>query len=155
MIVKQLLPLDLQPLFFQMTRGEQIHSIRVCKALMAEGERDPDLLEAALLHDIGKTIYPLKIWERVWIVLTKEGRENIQNSYRGISASSLKQYPWWKRAGIVAENHSEWGAQLLRGFQVNSQLIWLVQNHQERIAIGEGNTKRIQLEKLKQADDRC
>ena len=40
--------------FRLMTRADQRHSVRVARALLAEGARDPDLIVAALLHDLGK-----------------------------------------------------------------------------------------------------
>lgn len=40
--------------FRLMNLADQRHSVRVTRALLAEGARDPDLIVAALLHDLGK-----------------------------------------------------------------------------------------------------
>jgi hypothetical protein len=40
--------------FRALSRSDQSHALRVYSALRARGETDPDLLNAALLHDIGK-----------------------------------------------------------------------------------------------------
>jgi len=56
-------------LFRQMQASEQVHSLQVLKTLQEQGENHPDLMTAALLHDIGKIRYPLRLWERVFIVL--------------------------------------------------------------------------------------
>jgi hypothetical protein len=40
--------------FRRMTPADQRHAVRVARAILAEGACDPDLLVAALLHDIGK-----------------------------------------------------------------------------------------------------
>jgi hypothetical protein len=40
--------------FRRMPAADQRHSVRVARALLAEGARDPDLIVAALLHDLGK-----------------------------------------------------------------------------------------------------
>lgn len=40
--------------FAQLASTDQRHAARVLRALLAQGERDADLLVAALLHDLGK-----------------------------------------------------------------------------------------------------
>jgi hypothetical protein len=52
-----------------MQESEQAHALRVLHALLEQGEEHPDLSVAALLHDVGKSRFPLKLWERVLIVL--------------------------------------------------------------------------------------
>ena len=63
------LPPAQRTLFLRMPRAEQQHGIALCRALEAAGHRDPDLLAAALLHDVGKTVITPRLWERVWVVL--------------------------------------------------------------------------------------
>jgi hypothetical protein len=48
------LPTPAAAAFRAMPRSDQSHALRVYAALRANGETDPDLLAAALLHDIGK-----------------------------------------------------------------------------------------------------
>jgi hypothetical protein len=45
---------DLFALFTTMQPGEQVHSLHVLRQLLSQGEEHPDLLVAALLHDVGK-----------------------------------------------------------------------------------------------------
>jgi hypothetical protein len=71
-----LLTLPQMALFRQMHRSEQAHSIQVMAAVFHASDGVPDearrdLLRAALLHDVGKSRYPVRIWERVLIVLFK------------------------------------------------------------------------------------
>ena len=56
-------------LFEGMQESEQAHALRVLHALLEQGEEHPDLSVAALLHDVGKSRFPLKLWERILIVL--------------------------------------------------------------------------------------
>ena len=56
-------------LFNKMPVPDQNHSIRVFESILAAGESDEDLIKAALLHDIGKGLHPLRRWERVFAVL--------------------------------------------------------------------------------------
>lgn len=154
-MVERILPAELLPLFSQMGKNEQAHSIRVCKALIEEGESEIDLLAAALLHDVGKTLYPLKLWERIWIVLWKEQKKENKNTEFHIPWNEINHQPWWKRAMIVAENHAEWGAKLLKQYQVSPRLIWLVQYHQEYPQDRNSEKEKYLLEKLQRVDNRC
>ena len=67
--VKEILSQSQYELFQQMQLSEQAHAIQVYADLKAQGHLEHDLLVAALLHDAGKTKAPLRVWERVWIVL--------------------------------------------------------------------------------------
>lgn len=154
-IVKRILPVELQALFSQMTKDEQAHSIRVCKKLIAEGETEMDLLAAALLHDVGKTLYPLKLWERIWVVLWKERKMEKESADLRIPWNEINLHPWWRRAMIVGKNHPTWGAQLLRQYQVSPRLLWLVQNHQEYPQNQNSEMEKYLLERLKRVDDIC
>jgi putative nucleotidyltransferase with HDIG domain len=49
-----LLPAPAAAAFRALPRPDQSHALRVYRALNADGDADPDLLAAALLHDIGK-----------------------------------------------------------------------------------------------------
>ena len=59
-------------IFNHMHNSEKVHALRVLQTLLDAGESHPDLLTAAILHDVGKIIYPLRLWERVLIVLGKK-----------------------------------------------------------------------------------
>jgi hypothetical protein len=56
-----------QVLFFAMEKRDQRHAIEVARRLLKRGVDDPDLLQAALLHDCGKGAVP--VWLRVLLVL--------------------------------------------------------------------------------------
>ncbi|MBE9475352.1 MAG: HD domain-containing protein, partial [Chloroflexi bacterium] len=58
-------------LFNQMQKSEQVHSLRVLSELRNRGAENRDLQTAALLHDVGKVRAPLRLWERVLIVIVK------------------------------------------------------------------------------------
>jgi hypothetical protein len=69
--VQRILSPALVELFLRMELSDQAHSIQVMQKLQKEGHTHPDLLSAALLHDVGKCLYPLHVWERVMIVVAK------------------------------------------------------------------------------------
>ena len=59
-------------LFEKMSPYDQAHCVAVMQHLLAMGETDPDLLAAALLHDVGKSKIKLSVWYRVAAVLLKK-----------------------------------------------------------------------------------
>jgi hypothetical protein len=58
-------------LFSAMAVLDQRHCLAVAAALAAGGQNDPDLLRAALVHDAGKSLAPIGVWERVTNVLMR------------------------------------------------------------------------------------
>ncbi len=67
--VNQYLSPAQQVLFERMSVQDQSHAVAVARALYQQGWRDVALLQAALLHDIGKADSGLSLWHRVLIVL--------------------------------------------------------------------------------------
>ncbi len=112
-------------LFRQMLPSEQQHSLRVAATLKAQGATHPDLLVAALLHDVGKIRFPLHLWERVLIVLGKTLLPRRAADWgRGKPRG-------WKRPFVVAQQHPLWGAELARQVGVSPLAGRLIQRHQD------------------------
>jgi len=121
-------------LFRQLQPSEQAHAVRVLRAVQetcqANGMEPPaDLLAAALLHDLGKTRYPLRIWERVMIVLGKAilptfaarwGREDSTRPPRG-----------WARPFVIAAHHPGWGANMAAEQGTAPRAVALIRRHQD------------------------
>ncbi len=134
-------------LFTRMQTGEQRHSIRVLETLQKEGQTNPDLLVAALLHDIGKIRYPLRLWERVFVVLGKKffpQRSQVwgQNPPRGLA-----------RAFVVAEQHPTWGAELAQEAGTTPRAVSLIRRHQEKISAEHIHSREDHLLEVLQAAD--
>ena len=95
-----------QTLFRRMSAGEQAHAIRVWQRLIAAGARESALLLAALLHDVGKILYPLSVWERAIVVLAQSlAPEQWRRWGRGEARG-------WRKPFVVAVRHADWGATL-------------------------------------------
>lgn len=92
-------------LFQAMQPADQRHSLEVFGRLLRGGYRDPDLLQAALLHDVGKARARLRLWHRVVIDL---GRSFSPGLLRWLArrAPSGLGHPL-----SVALHHPELGAQ--------------------------------------------
>jgi putative nucleotidyltransferase with HDIG domain len=114
-------------LFEQMQPSEQAHSLEIFRRLQWEGETDRDLLAAALLHDVGKSHCPLRLWERVWIVLARAAAP--QRARRWGQAAPRG----WRRALVVAEQHPAWGAEMARQAGASAVTVELIRRHQETL----------------------
>src|SRR5512136_969607 len=97
-----LTPSQLQ-LFRRMQPSEQAHAFQLLKSLETAGQVQSDLLAAALLHDVGKILHPLSIFDRVIIVLGKRlFPRRIQRWAEGMPKGLRLPF-------VVAEKHAQWG----------------------------------------------
>jgi hypothetical protein len=145
--VRTILSPDLMELFLHMQPSEQAHSIQVMKKLQEEGNAHPDLLAGALLHDVGKILYPLRIWERVIIVLAGA-------LFPALAARWGRSEPHgWKRAFIVAQRHPDWGAELVAKAGASPAVIQLIRRHQDASPITAQSFGDQCLIRLQLADD--
>ncbi|HEY3110729.1 MAG TPA: hypothetical protein VGL23_18365, partial [Chloroflexota bacterium] len=56
-------------LFYGQALADQRHAARVATWLVARGHVDRLLIQAALLHDVGKAVAPIGLWQRiVWVI---------------------------------------------------------------------------------------
>jgi len=115
-------------LFTQMQASEQNHSLRVLRAIQKQGETNPDLLVAALLHDVGKIRYPLRLWERVFIVLGKKFFPERSAVWGQMKPQS------WSRPFVVAAQHPLWGGELALEAGTTPQAVRLIRHHQNKSA---------------------
>jgi hypothetical protein len=82
-------------------------------------------LAAALLHDIGKVLYPLSIFDRMVIVL---GERFFPRRVRQWSVGKPSRL---RRPFIVAAHHPDWGANLAAKAGASSRTVDLIRHHQE------------------------
>lgn len=116
---------ELFSLFGQMHPGEQAHSISVYRHLLNQRIQNKELLEAALLHDVGKTRYPLRLWERVVIVL---GNSFFPEKVKFWSAGKPEGL---KRPFVVAQKHADWGADMASQAGASKLTADLIRRHQD------------------------
>ncbi|MFU8771076.1 MAG: hypothetical protein ACNA8H_01515 [Anaerolineales bacterium] len=117
-------------LFRRMHWSEQAHGLRVLRSLLDRGEHHPDLLKAALLHDVGKSCFPLRLWERVVIVVAKAVVPGRVIRW-GASPMLENQAPAdWRRGFIISEQHPGWGARMAAEAGMSPLAIDLIRYHQ-------------------------
>jgi putative nucleotidyltransferase with HDIG domain len=121
---RSVLTADQMQLFTCLQPSEQIHALRVLQTVQDEGHNNLDLLTAALLHDIGKARAPLRLWERVLIVLAK-----------GLFPERTKSWgtgrlDGWMRPFVIAEQHPAWGADMAAEVGTSPLAVSLIRRHQ-------------------------
>ncbi len=114
-------------LFRRMRRSEQLHSLRVMKTLRTQGHDHPDLLTAALLHDVGKSRYPLTLPERTLVVLVRRLAPRLAARW------GAGQPRGWRRAFVIARQHPLWSAEDMLAAGTSPLAAMLARRHQERL----------------------
>lgn len=83
-------------LFEGMQRSDQRHSLDVWNTLRGAGYDDPYLLQAALLHDIGKAATRLSVWHRVAFVLTARFTPDwLTRQANEEQGTGMLHHTWW------------------------------------------------------------
>lgn len=103
----------------------QQHSYRVMRLLRASGNDDPDLLIAALLHDVGKTRMPAKWWERPFVVVLKSLLPTMSAAWASGSPDG------WRRPFVVQAKHADWGAEMAEAAMSSATTVTLIRRHQD------------------------
>ena len=147
---RSLLPPAQIALFARMQSSEQAHAVSVYRQLVEQGETSPDLLTAALLHDVGKSLSPMHLWERVLIVLAKAAFPALSRRWGNLPAEG---YGGWKRAFVVAEQHPAWGAALAAEAGCSAPTVALIRLHQELVSTATDAEIGRLLSKLQAVDD--
>lgn len=134
-------------LFARLQPSEQIHALRVLQTVQQHGVPHPDLYTAALLHDIGKARAPLKLWERVLIVLVRKiSSETVKEWGRG-------QPQGWRRAFVIAEQHPAWGGELAAEADTAPLAVSLIRRHQSPAETPPSSPEEEHLLRILQAAD--
>lgn len=112
-------------LFYRLQTSEQVHSLWVYRSLCNQKETHPDLLSAALLHDIGKILHPLTIWQRIEIVLANRLVPDAVKRWGNAPPTG------WRKPFVVAAQHPAWGAELAQKAGASPLVVSLIRRHQQ------------------------
>ena len=113
-------------LFRRMQPAEQVHAYQIFKRLQTSGQVTPELLTAALLHDVGKILVPLSIFDRAVIVLGKR-------LFRSAALRWAAGTPHgWRLPFVVAAHHAGWGADLASQAGAPALTVELIRRHHDR-----------------------
>jgi putative nucleotidyltransferase with HDIG domain len=151
---REILNPEQMELFRRMQARDQAHSLAVMAQIRkAPGDVSEDdlheLLVAALLHDVGKSRYPLNVWERVIIVLSEAMFPSLVERFGAASPQG------WRKVFVIAKMHPSWGAAMAAEAGATPLAVELIRDHQNH-TFGASNTKLNQLlRKLQAADNNC
>jgi len=134
-------------LFYRFQENDQWHAYRVYNTLKETGQSQPDLLVAALLHDVGKTKVNLSIWDRILIVVTEHLQPGKAISWGQGDLQS------WKRPFVVRLRHAHWGAEMARSVGSSARTIGLIHHHQDPLPQNPQSIEDEMLRLLQWADD--
>ncbi|NWG18583.1 MAG: hypothetical protein HXY41_18325 [Chloroflexi bacterium] len=137
-----------QALFARLRRAEQLHSLNVLRALLAQGDTPRALAVAALLHDAGKICYPLTTGEKTLAVLARVFLPALAR--RWMDGDPRRR---WQRPFVVYAHHPAWSAELLAAAGADETAIWLAAHHADDAARWTGHRHHDLLRRLQAADD--
>ncbi len=135
-------------LFRQMDRGEQLHSLAVLRDVLAQGETPTDLATVALLHDVGKSRYPISVWQKTWAVVVRTITPSLYDRWSKGSPLNL-----WQRPFVVYDQHPLWSAEMLQAAGASEAACWLAAHHADAVEIAPTSAQLEWLKRLRQADD--
>lgn len=123
-LVTSLLSPALARLFYTMSPGDRAHAIRVCRSLRERGVADRTLLQAALLHDVGKA-RGVPIPYRVAYTLLKRFAPTM------LMRVCVEPAPAWRQPFVTLHQHPEIGAQLAVDAGASADIVALIRAHQD------------------------
>src|SRR5215210_1129475 len=111
-----------QQAFRALPHYDQVHLRTVYVTLIEDGERDDDLLLAALLHDIGKVGFGthVRLVDRVATVLLRRLAPSLLARLARLPASG------WRRGLALSVHHPELGAALAASLGCSRRTCWLI-----------------------------
>ena len=121
-------------LFRRMPTDAQAHSLRVTRAMQADGPTPHELAAAALLHDVGKVAADdagayLGLWIRGPIVLLEAWRPDLLGRLASPRPSGSLRY-----ALFVHLAHPQIGAAWAKDAGCSPLTCWLIAHHQDKYA---------------------
>jgi len=134
-------------LFDQLSANDQWHSFHVMQMLQSAGHSGPDLIKAALLHDVGKAGTRFSLWQRSLVVLA-----GVLLPWR-TAVWGQGEAGGWRRPFAVKAQHPQWSAELAAQAGCSPRTVSLIRRHQEPLpdtAVAEEDEL---LRRLQWADD--
>jgi len=120
-VLKQHLNPSQRDLFRAMSPIDQRHCLDVFNALLQQGHSDPDLLRAALLHDVGKR--GIHLWHRVAGVLLEAFWPTL------LEKLAVNHPQSWLYGFYVYQYHADLSAELAERSGCSPSVVELIRGH--------------------------
>ena len=126
--IRAWLPVTAWPMFDAMPHNDQHHSLNVLRSLRVAGHDEPALMQAALLHDVAKSIGGVTLFHRVAVVVVKIVRPDwlVRLVEAPPPGRDDWRYPFWAHA-----NHPQLGAEMAAAAACDPLAMTLIRRHQE------------------------
>lgn len=106
-------------LYLTMDKRDRHHGCAVAKMLLRQApQASPELLRAAFLHDVGKSLLPYNPWQRVLVHLVSPSRIAASPELTGL-----------RRVWQVHLRHDRYGAQMIRATGGGERVAEIVSRH--------------------------
>ena len=115
-------------LFARMTVSDQRHCLDMFYSLRERLGADGPLLQAALLHDSGKSAAPVRLWHRVVYVLLGRLSEPARSKLCAHGGRG------WRAPFFVLAHHTDLGADLALKAGCSAEVVALIRSHQRPIS---------------------
>jgi predicted HD phosphohydrolase len=119
-------------LFLRQAPADRRHGLAVYRALAAQGARSPELLAAALLHDVGKSGVPFLLGVRVAVVLLERFAPRLWERL------GRREARGWQRPLVAYRRHAERGAEWAAQAGCSELTAALIRRHHEEAGDAEG-----------------
>jgi hypothetical protein len=139
---------ELMAQFNLMRHSEQLHSLNVLRATLAQGFTPSDLAVAALLHDVGKSRYPFPTMQKTLVVLVRTFAPGL---FQRLSQGDERNF--WQRPFVLSQQHPIWSAEIVAAAGASERATWLIAHHADPPAYWNDHPSIHLLKRLKQADD--
>jgi hypothetical protein len=134
-------------LFRRMPSVDQHHCLAVFRSVCEAGHLEPSLLQAALIHDAGKSLGPVGIRHRVLAVLARALFPSWWENIQGEPGSRLYAF-------YVYRNHATLGAELAARAGCSPEVVWLIAHHEDEQREGQAADRVSRMLAALQAADR-
>lgn len=113
--------------FLRMQAYDRYHSVLFAKTLISNVYKVPnDLIVAALLHDVGKSRYPINSLHRMGAVVARKFVPALMDKENEDEVTFLN------RTVLVSNHHAEWSEEMATSVEVSDLTAWIIAHHEDK-----------------------